>query len=262
MLDRIRQSLSIFTPAERRIAEAILDTPSTAITWSVADTARVSKVSEPSVIRFCRRLDYDGFPDFRLKLAQHLATLQKMAEPAPAASADPAADLLDAVFAKAAKSIGEARLDIDMVNLQRAIGFFAAARRIDIYGYGGSGFLASEAQHRMAGLGMASVAYADPTLQMVSAPHLTSRDVVFALSYSGLTSYLVSNIEIARKAGARIVSMSPAGSLVAELSDVNIALNAYRKSKSDIFIPTGRVAMYVLLDAVLVLLTARVQQGS
>ena len=127
---------------------------------------------------------------------------------------------------------------------------------------GGSGFLAAEAQHRMAGLGMASVAYADPTLRMVSAPHLTSRNVVFALSYSGLTSYLVSNIEIALKAGARIVSLSPAGALVAELSDVNIALNAYRKSKSDIFIPTGRVAMYVLPDAVLVLLTARVQQGS
>ena len=51
MLDLIRQSLAQFTPAERRIAEAILDTPSTAITWSITDAARIAKVSEPSIIR-------------------------------------------------------------------------------------------------------------------------------------------------------------------------------------------------------------------
>lgn len=44
MLDLIRQSLSHFTPAERRIAEAILDTPSTAITWSITDAARIARV--------------------------------------------------------------------------------------------------------------------------------------------------------------------------------------------------------------------------
>lgn len=260
MLDTLRQSLAMLTPAERRIAEAILDTPSTAITWSVADTARIAKVSEPSVIRFCRRLNYDGFPDFRLKLAQHLATLQRTAEPAARAHGDPAANIVDGVFDRAVRSIGEARLDIDLPSLQRAVDLLAGARRIDIYGYGGSGFLAAEAQHRMAGLGLASVAYADPTLQMVSAPHLTSRDVLFTLSFSGLTSYLISNIEIARKAGAKIVSISPAGSLVAGLSDVNIALNAYRNSKRDFFIPTGRVAMYVLLNATFALLTSRLER--
>lgn len=260
MLDTLRQSLAKFTPAERRIAEAILDTPSTAITWSVADTARISKVSEPSVIRFCRRLNYDGFPDFRLKLAQHLATLQRTVEPEVKASGDPATDLVDAVFQRAIKSLDEARLDIAVPILLQAVELFATARRIDIYGFGGSGFVAAEAQHRMAGLGLPSVAYADPTLQMVSAPQLTTRDVLFTLSYSGLTSYLVANIEIARKAGAKIVSMAPGGSLVSELSDVNIDLNAYRKTQNHIFIPTGRVAMYVLLDAIFALLTARLKQ--
>lgn len=76
MLDQIRQSLAQFTPAERKIAEAILETPSTAITWSITDAARIARVSEPSIVRFCRRLDCDGFPDFRMKLAQQLAIRQ------------------------------------------------------------------------------------------------------------------------------------------------------------------------------------------
>ena len=79
MLDRIRQSLASFTPAERRVAEAILETPTTAITWSITDAARIARVSEPSITRFCRRLDCNGFPDFRLKLAQQIAVTEKSA---------------------------------------------------------------------------------------------------------------------------------------------------------------------------------------
>jgi hypothetical protein len=37
-----------------------------------------------------------------------------------------------------------------LVSLRRAVDLLANARRIDVYGYGGSGFLAGEAQHRLA----------------------------------------------------------------------------------------------------------------
>ncbi|MBD9649986.1 SIS domain-containing protein [Ensifer sp. ENS09] len=120
----------------------------------------------------------------------------------------------------------EARHDLDLETLRRVVELLARARRIDVYGYGGSGFLAGETQHCLASLGVASVAYSDPTLQMVSAPRLTAEDVLFVLSFSGRTSYLISNMEIAKKAGARIVSISAGGSVVASLADENINLNA------------------------------------
>lgn len=256
MLDLIRQSLAQFTPAERRIAEAILDTPSTAITWSITDAARIAKVSEPSIIRFCRRLDCDGFPDFRLKLAQQLAVRQ--APPSPVENgSDPFAGLVDDVFNRAGEALREARHDLDLETLRRAVDMLANARRIDLYGYGGSGFLAAEAQHRLASLGIASVAYADPTLQMVSAPRLTSQDVLFVLSFSGRTSYLIANMEIAKKAGARILSVSPGGSIVASLADENITLNAYRASSHALIVPTGRAPMYVMLDVLFALLARK-----
>lgn len=253
MLDLIRQSLSQFTPAERRIAEAILDTPSTAITWSITDAARVAKVSEPSIIRFCRRLDCDGFPDFRLKLAQQLAVRQSTATVAESGT-DPFAGMVDDIFNRAAEALRETRHDLDLDSLRRAVSLLARARRIDVYGYGGSGFLAGEAQHRMASLGIASVAYSDPTLQMVSAARLSPSDVLFVLSFSGRTSYLISNIEIAKKSGARVVAISPGGSIVASLADENINLNAYRTSAGPLIVPTGRAPMYVMLDVLFGLL--------
>ena len=40
LLERIRGSLSQFTPAERRVAETILASPHATITWSISDAAR------------------------------------------------------------------------------------------------------------------------------------------------------------------------------------------------------------------------------
>lgn len=261
MLDQIRQSLTQFTPAERKVAEAILDTPSTAITWSISDAARFAKVSEPSIVRFCRRLDCEGFPDFRLKLAQELA-VRSLAKPERLADGDPFVATVDEIFDRAARTLREARIDLDMEALKAAVAILAAARRTDVYGYGGSGFLAGEAQHRLASLGLASVAYCDPTLQMVSAAALTPSDALLALSFSGLTSYLVSNLEIARKTGVKIVSIAPAGSAVAGLSDVTINLNAYRQTPDRHFVPTGRAPMYVTLDVIFALLAEHIQQNA
>ncbi|WP_333815567.1 MurR/RpiR family transcriptional regulator [Tabrizicola sp.] len=259
MLDLIRQSLASFTAAERRIAEAILNSPTTVITWSISDAARVAGVSEPSITRFCRRLNCEGFPDFRLKLAQQIAVDHKTA-PRSYEIGDPYTGIADEIFARAITSIEETRRDLDMEVLKAAVSLLAGARRVDIYGYGGSGFLAGEAQHRLASLGIASVAYSDPTLQMISAPRLTPEDGLLALSFTGGTSYLIANLEIARAAGTRILAISPRGSVVASLADVNINLNAYRQSAGRLVMPTGRAPMYVVLDVLFELLARHLEE--
>lgn len=92
---------------------------------------------------------------------------------------------------------------------------------------------------------------------MVSAPRLTSQDLLFVLSFSGRTSYLIGNMEIAKKAGVRILSIAPGGSVVASLADENINLNAYRSSTHPLIVPTGRAPMYVMLDTIFALLARK-----
>ncbi len=47
--------------------------PQNAIHLSIATLAQLADVSEPTVNRFCRKMDTKGFPDFKLRLAQNLA---------------------------------------------------------------------------------------------------------------------------------------------------------------------------------------------
>jgi len=260
MLSRIRASLNDLTPAERRVAETILANPQATIGWSLADAARFAGVSEPSVIRFCRRLGFGGYPDFRITFAQAVALIKHSDRPAFGPTEDPIkASILDNCN-RAIAAINDLELDIDSVAIGRAVEILVTARRVELYGHGGSGFLAGEAQHRLAYLGISSVAYSDPGLQMFSALALGPQDAVFALSFTGVTTHLMPNLEIARNAGASIISMCPTGSAIAQMADVNIAINAYRQRKGAGLLPSERVTMYVMLDAVMGLVGNRKAQ--
>ncbi|MGE6784896.1 SIS domain-containing protein [Ensifer adhaerens] len=94
------------------------------------------------------------------------------------------------------------------------------------------------------------------------APRLAAKDVLLALSFSGRTSDLVSNIEIAKKAGARIVAISPGGSVVASRADENTNLNDYRASTHPLIVPTGRAPMYVMRDTFSALLARKCEAGT
>lgn len=85
----IRANIAAFTPSERKVARGLLaDYPSAGLD-SVQHLADRAEVSAPSVVRFARRLGFEGFTDFQKALRDELSTrsnspLQRLAaEPAP-----------------------------------------------------------------------------------------------------------------------------------------------------------------------------------
>ena len=69
MLDRIKACLPSLAPAEQRVAELVLSDPAAFARQPISELAAQSRVSKPTVVRFCRSLGYDGLSDFKLKLA-------------------------------------------------------------------------------------------------------------------------------------------------------------------------------------------------
>ena len=254
MLSQIRSALATLSPAERRAAEAILANPQAAIAWSLADVAQLANVSEPTIIRFCRSVGFQGYSEFRLHLAQAVALHRQPEVKLHSEGDDPVQALVNDTLDRTIAALREMAGDIDGEALGAAVSILRAARRIDIYGHGGSGFLAQEAQQRFVQLGLSAAAYSDPALQMFSAMTLTGDDCVVTISYTGVTPYQMPNLEIARNAGAKIISLAPSGTVLAKLADVNIALNAYRLKQETGFLPSERVTLYVMLDILSALL--------
>lgn len=63
--ENIRQSLGIMTRSERQVAAFVLGHLNDIVFYTLDELARQTDLSTTSVLRFCRRLGYDGFKQFQ-----------------------------------------------------------------------------------------------------------------------------------------------------------------------------------------------------
>lgn len=67
ILDRL-MTMSDLTSSEQTLAHLIAERPTFIINSTIAEVARESATSNATIVRFCRKLGFDGFRSFRLQL--------------------------------------------------------------------------------------------------------------------------------------------------------------------------------------------------
>lgn len=80
ILDTIHAQLDEMFPAERKVAEYILDHPENAAQISITELADLSGTSDATVIRMCKRLGYKGFYQMKIALSSELGYIQLMGQ--------------------------------------------------------------------------------------------------------------------------------------------------------------------------------------
>ena len=143
----IQERLSTLSKSERKVADVMLADPKATIHSSIAKLAARAEVSEPTVNRFCRSLIGNGFSNFKVLLAQSLATgtpcVNFNVEPDDAAGAVTAK-----IFEAAKRNLTRAQEILPAILISRAVDVFAQAHRIEFYGLGASGPVAQDAHHK------------------------------------------------------------------------------------------------------------------
>ena len=223
IVDQIRRQRAELSPAEKRVADVVLEDPDRAMHTPMARLARRAEVSEPTVVRFCRSLGLDGYQAFKLALAKGLAQGTPFVSP-HVDEADDAHDLIRKVFRGSAAALIEAAEGIDAAEVSRGIEVLAAGKRLVFFGVGGSGVVALDAAHKFLRLDVPSTALIDNVLQRMAAAGMGPDDAVLAVSNTGQTRSLVETAALARDRGAKIVSITAPGSRLAAVSDAVIAI--------------------------------------
>lgn len=72
LIEAVSADLPELNKTFRRVAQYMLSAPEGFMHKPVQEIAAAAEVSEPSVIRFCRRYGFKGIPDFRIALAMAL----------------------------------------------------------------------------------------------------------------------------------------------------------------------------------------------
>ena len=119
--------------------------------------------------------------------------------------------------------------------------------RVEFYGFGASGSVAADAQHKFFRLQVSTAAYTDPHIQLMSAISLSEKDVVVAISQSGRTKALIQSVNLALEAGATVIGLAPANTPLSELCSISIHVNVEEDQHE--FTPvSSRIAHLLVID--------------
>ena len=250
LLDSIRTQLDSLSKSEKKVALAVLDQPNQTVSQNITALAKSAQVSEPTVVRFCRTLGYDGWHEFKLKLAQGLALAMPGANEQPAQD-DLAADLVNKICSRSINTLLDLRNNLNPEAIQRALDILSRASKIEFYGQGTSGIVAADAQHKFFRSGVPTVAYSDPNIHSIAAALLRGGDCLVAISQRGNSPALVRSVKLARRGGADVIVLAPSGTPLAELATVLIPIDLV--FNTDPYTPiSARLAYLVGIDVLAV----------
>jgi len=253
VLVRVRGAMPSLRPAEQRVAEAVLSDPAGVSESSITTVARRCQTSETTVLRFCRAIGLNGYPELRIALAR-AAQWEETDHSAGAtitgqiSATDSLADVVAKITHADARAIEETGSSVDLGALERAVDAVVGAGRVDIYGIGASALVGADLHQKLHRIGLVSFAWSDPHLALTAAAVLRPGDVAVGVSHTGTTIDTVDALRVARARGATTIALTnfDRSPLVAE-ADLTL-LTAARETTFRSGAMSSRIAQLALID--------------
>jgi len=248
---RLREMKASLRNAEEQVANYILLHHGEIINLTITELAEQAGVSEATVVRMCQKLGYKGFQELKIALALELVKpVQAIHEEIH--EDDEVDQAVEKVFRGNMFAIENTLRVLSMGEMKKAVDALANARKIEIYGVGGSGPVARDAAHKLMKTGIPCVAYDDPHMQIMSASLLGPGCVAIGISHSGSSKDIVEALSVAKAAGATTISISNyAKSPIDKVSDIKLATaskeTSYRTEGT-----ASRIAQLCIIDALFV----------
>ncbi|MCI8435196.1 MAG: MurR/RpiR family transcriptional regulator [Clostridia bacterium] len=194
--DRINNLKKIGTKTEIKIIDALLRIPEEEIVYMpIAELASKLEVAESSLLRFCRKLDYNGFQDFKLNLSRELGAKKVTQQDDPHRHV--AGDMIDA--------IAETCKQFDYQTCQKAAQRICEAKRLCAFGLGNSSSAPFMMKNRLLKAGIHVEITCDTHMQTIIASNMGAGDVIVLVSVSGATKDILNVAEIAKKNGVTLI---------------------------------------------------------
>ncbi len=221
-LVHIRSIYPTLKPAERRVADAVLSSPHQVVHLSITELAKKAEVSDATVVKFCKRLGYRGFQEFKILLAQDVAVKPSLVQ----GNIEPGNDVRiinEKVFQASIMALQDTAEVLDVDALEAAVEAMCKASEIHFYGLGPSGVVALDAEQKFSRIGRRANAYVDTHMQITRAVLLQPGDVVVGLSRSGETREIIEAMRAARQSGALTIAItSHSASTAAREADLTL----------------------------------------
>ncbi|ENQ3077335.1 MurR/RpiR family transcriptional regulator [Bacillus cereus] len=197
----------------------------------IRELADETHVSTATVLRFCRKLNCQGFSEFKVKFKMYLEENKKT------------------IIKNSQHSVVEffertLKGDIEE-KIREAASLVTKADNVIFIGIGSSGILAEYGARYFSSLGKFSMYIKDPHFPIHS--KLRYNSVTIALSVSGENNFTVTHLNQLKQEGSKIISITNTKlSTIAKISDINIPYYVTEEFLEEANITTQVPVVYIL----------------
>lgn len=256
LLGQAQLLLPEMSAALRSVAERLLADPARVAQSTIVELAESSGTSSGTVTRFCRALGLRGYADLRFALATEAGRAESSSMELEIGTDIADEDDLDKIraiiTAADTRALRETSARLDMHTIERVVAAIAAARRVDIYGVGGSATVAEEMALRLCCIGILSSAWSEVHNGLTSAALLDTGDVALGISNSGRTRETVEMLAEARGNGATAIALTGFAGSPLTLAADHVLTTAVQELSFRPRALAARHAQLIVLDLVFV----------
>ena len=251
---RIQGLRPILSDKEQAVANFLLSDPKEFISRSISAIASRCGVSETVIIRLYRKLEYQGFHEFKIDIAQSLTE-----GTAPVLSDLKAGDSVETikrkVFAISRQALEDSVSSVDSEMLTRARDAVMRARRVVVIAFGGSASVGFDLVHKLLKLGIVATLQTDSHMQFMSVSVMGPDDVLIAITHSGSSRDVVEALQWARTRGTPTVLITGFPHSPAAKAAEICLFSLCRETKYQTDAMTSRIVQLAIVDSLYVAIT-------
>jgi DNA-binding MurR/RpiR family transcriptional regulator len=251
ILSLIRASYNALSQSQKRVADFVLRHPDRVMISSMNDLAGACGVSEPTIMRFLRKLHYNSYQVFRVNIAQELGTGSgKNVYYDEIRKTDSVEVMKDKLLAVTAQSLLDSARVVDAAALERIARLAERAPHILVIGMGSSCAQALDLVHKLQRLGLNAAHSNDSHMINILATNLREDDLLFAFSHSGESREILDGALLAGENGAHVAAVTsyPNSSLVSLCEEVLLSSSHETSYRSDAM--TSRIIQMAIIDMI------------
>ena len=253
----IRTKYHILSPTQKQIADFVLSHAEEVILLSLSDLADKCSTSETTILRFLRKLGFDSYQVFKVRMAQDVSNHSGKAIYEEIQVDDTLVEVRQKVVASTMNSIQDLNNLITTELMDEVTNTILRVKRILFCGVGASGVVAIDAFHKFLRLGFDVAYYNDTHFMSIACSHADKDTLVVAVSHSGESRDILDALRLAKGNGApTAVITSYLHSSITKLADhVLLSSSNETKFRSDAMV--SRILQLIIIDILYVAVVLR-----
>lgn len=256
-VQRIQTSLSHMSRSQRVVAEHVLGHLGDVPGKSITDLATEIGVSEATVIRFCRTVEFTGYRDFQAAMLENRGVLRSAEMlspdiPADVLNEDSLVGIAHTIAKLDADTLFETFENIPEATLQEAVALLCEADTVYCIGFGSSSSVALDAYQRLMRLGVHAAFTADPHVATSMIVNARRRDTILAVSYSGRSRDVIDVLELGGRRRLRRLLITSSEATPAARASSTVLVTATRRGVTPRESIASRISQLAVIDVVCV----------